>query len=84
MATGKEEAAPIARLLCGDRKRTVGWIYLWNTSELSILWIDRNEPAKHIDPPIPRDTLVRAKAVSSDSVTDLLETLSADGRTKKA
>tara|TARA_R110002072_G_scaffold18434_2_gene69157 strand:+ start:327 stop:539 length:213 start_codon:yes stop_codon:yes gene_type:complete len=59
-------------------KRTVGWVYLWNTSELSILWIDRNQTPKHIDPPLCPETLARAKAATTDAVTDLLDTLSAD------
>lgn len=80
MTQVKEEAAAIARLLGDDRKRPIGWVYLWNTSELSILWIDRCRPAKFIEPPLNQDTLAKAKAVTPDAVTDLLETLSTAGQ----
>lgn len=79
MTIGKEEAAPIARLLSRGRRRTVGWVYLWNTSELSILWIDRGLPPEHVDPPLRPEILVRAKAVTTDDITALLEGLSAAG-----
>lgn len=76
-AHSKNEATPIARLLGGDRNQTIGWVYLWNTRELSILWIDRNFDAKAIEPPLSPETLADAKTVTSDTFTDLLETLSA-------
>jgi len=75
-----EEAAAIARLLGDDRKRPIGWVYLWNTSELSILWIDRCRPAKFIEPPLSQDTLAKAKSVTPEAVTDLLEALSTAGQ----
>ncbi|RKF12244.1 hypothetical protein D6850_19040 [Roseovarius spongiae] len=80
MTQVNEEAAAIARLLGDDRKRIIGWVYLWNTSELSILWIDRCRSAKVIEPPLSQDTLAKAKAVTPDAVTDLLETLSTAGQ----
>lgn len=81
MTNGKEEAVPIAKLKGDDGEVTVGWVYLWNTSELSILWIEHKLPAKYIDPPLSRETLARAKAVTSDAITDLLEALSKGGKT---
>ena len=72
----KEEAEPIARLLGPGRTRTVGWVYLWNTSELSILWLDRRLPAAYVDPPVPEEVLTRARSVTSDTVTELLAALS--------
>jgi hypothetical protein len=81
VTNGKEEAVPIARLRGNDGERTVGWVYLWNTSELSILWIGRKLPAKYIDPPLNPETLARAKAVTRDAITDLLEALSYDDKT---
>jgi hypothetical protein len=33
----KNEATPIARLIDGCT-RTLGWVYLWDTTDLSILW----------------------------------------------
>jgi len=71
----KEEAAPIAMLLDYEGK-TTGWVYQWNTLELSILWIDQDRAVGHIDPPLCANTLTSAKAVTSDAVTELLETLS--------
>lgn len=76
MKSMKEEAEPIARLLAHGQTRTVGWVYLWNTSELSILWLDRRVPATHVDPPVPADVLTRAHMITSDGVVHLIEHLS--------
>ena len=75
MKYGKEEASPIARVLDVEGK-TIGWVYQWNTSELSILWISQDRAAKSLEPPICTETLATAKAVTRDAVTELLETLS--------
>ncbi|MBD3623855.1 MAG: hypothetical protein HUJ24_00425 [Rhodobacteraceae bacterium] len=75
-----EEAVAIARLLGDDRNRTIGWVYLWNTSELSILWIDGGRVAKFIEPPLSQVTLARAQAVTPDVVIDFLDALSSAGR----
>ena len=83
MTYGKQEATAIARLLASDGKRTVGWVYLWHTSELSILWIGQEREAAQVAPPIPPETLARAKDVNTDTVTDLLETLMAGGPTMR-
>ena len=69
----KEEATPIARLLGEDRTQTIGWVYQWNTSELSILWNTRDRAIAHIEPPLCSETLARAKSVTTDTVTDLLD-----------
>ena len=74
--TRKEEATPIARLMGKDRTQTIGWVYQWNTSELSILWINRDRAITYIEPPLCPETLARAKSVTTDTVTDLLEALS--------
>ncbi|MGI3171408.1 hypothetical protein ACRARG_19820 [Pseudooceanicola sp. C21-150M6] len=76
MSVNKEEAAPVARLICSRINRTVGWVYRWNTSELSILWIGAARTADHIDPPLRPDMLAAAQAVTSDEVTHFLEKLS--------
>ncbi len=55
--------------------KTIGWVYQWNTSELTILWIKKGGPAKSIEPPLCLQTLALAKAVTRDAITDLLETL---------
>ncbi len=66
----------IAKLKNADRA-TIGWAVLWENSELAVLWLgDEYEPVE-IDPPLSADTLDAAKAVCTDSVTELLETLSA-------
>lgn len=74
MRYGKEEASPIARVLDVEGE-TIGWVYQWNTSELSILWISQNRAAKSLEPPICPETFKTAKAVTRDNITDLLETL---------
>lgn len=79
MTRVKEEAAAIARLLGDDRSRTAGWVYLWNTSELSILWVDERRSAKFIEPPLSQETLAKAKAMTSDTVTEFLVALSIAG-----
>lgn len=80
MTTCKEEAAAIARLLGEDRVCIVGWIYLWNTSELSIRWNGGCRSAKFIEPPLSEETLAKAEAVTPSAVTDLLGSLSAAAR----
>jgi hypothetical protein len=72
----KEEAAPVARLIRSPEGQTVGWVYQWNSSELSILWIGAARTADHIDPPLRPDMLAAAQAVTSDEVTRFLEKLS--------
>ncbi len=74
MKYGKEEASPIARVLNVEGE-TIGWVYQWNTSEISVLWISQDRAAKSLEPPICPETLTTAKAVTRDDITDLLETL---------
>ncbi|EAQ02697.1 hypothetical protein OB2597_18312 [Pseudooceanicola batsensis HTCC2597] len=76
MKVAKSEAAPLARLIGTDPDHTLAWVYVWNTSELSILWLDRRVPPKFIDPPLPKGVLDQAMTVTSDDVTDLLKALS--------
>lgn len=47
--------------------------------ELSILWIDKDRAAKRIDPPLNPEILAKAKAVTTDAVTNFLETLLPSG-----
>lgn len=72
----KEEATPIARLMGKDRTQTIGWVYQWNTLELSILWIAGVRAIAYVEPPLCPETLARAKSVTTDAVTDLLEAFS--------
>ncbi|MFG6589015.1 hypothetical protein [Sulfitobacter sp. MOLA879] len=76
MSVDKEEAAPVARLIRSPEGQTVAWVYQWNTSELSILWLGAERAVDQIDPPLSTDMLAAAKAVANDAVIDLLERLS--------
>lgn len=82
MTDDRMEAARVARLIGEDGERTVGWVYCWNTSELSILWIEEDHPARYIDPPLHPDTLAKAKVASTASVPAILEELT-DGKPPK-
>ena len=55
METCRTEAAAIARLYGQDRTETIGWVYLWNTGELTILWVGRKRMVHFIDPPLEHD-----------------------------
>lgn len=71
-----EEAAAISRLIGDDRNRTVGWVYLWNTSELSILWIGGRDVAEFIEPAVCPEMLAKARPTTPDDVVELLSALS--------
>jgi len=70
-----EEASPIARLIGPDGKHTVGWVYAWETSELSILWIGTRDAAAFIDPEIRSEVLAKAKATTPEEVIAFLGAL---------
>ncbi|MEI4197701.1 hypothetical protein [Roseovarius sp. E0-M6] len=80
MTKRKEDGEAVARLYGDDRYQVIGWVYLWNTSELSILWIGGNRTTKLVDPPLSRGILAKAKVVTPDAVIDLLDALTAIGR----
>ena len=82
MTDARMEAAPVARLIGEDGECTVGLVYRWNTSELSILWIEEDHPARYIDPPLHPDTLAKAKVASAASVPAILVELT-DGTPPK-
>ncbi len=75
MTKDRADGKAIAKLLSpnGD---TIGWAILWDNQELSVLWLDDDQAATDIDPPIDQRILSAAKSVTEDSVTALLETLS--------
>ena len=75
MSQFNEEASPIARLVGPDGKRTVGWVYVWETSELSILWINEQDAAAFIDPPLCPERLARSKATTPEDVIAVLAAL---------
>ena len=70
-----EEASPIARLIVPDGKRTVGWVYAWETSELSVLWIDEPAKAAFIEPALCAESLAKAKLITPARVIAFLGTL---------
>lgn len=72
----KKEAEPIARLLGNDRERTIGWVYLWNSSELSVLWLDDQTVAGSIEHPLHPEVLADAKSLARVEITNFLEALS--------
>lgn len=73
----KKEATCIARLLAENGTRIVGWVYLWNTFELSLFWKERKAETGFIDPPIPPETLTNAKGTTPDDVMRFLDSLAA-------
>lgn len=75
MTRSNEEATPIARLIGPDGKHTVGWVYAWGTSELSILWINERDAAALIDPPLCPERLAKATATTPEDVIAFLGTL---------
>ncbi len=75
----KEEAEPIARLFGDDRERTVGWVYLWNSSELSVLWLGEQALPGSIEPPLHPEVLTKAKSSTPVKVIEYLEALSSGG-----
>ncbi|MBD3623893.1 hypothetical protein [Palleronia pelagia] len=82
MNTRRDEGTAIARLVGGAANLTVGWIYLWNTLELGILWLRRDLAPERIEPPLDTEVLERAKSVTTDEITALLDRLIAGGASK--
>jgi hypothetical protein len=79
METRQEEGKAIARLVCESSNLTVGWVYLWNTFELGVLWLRSDLAPDRIEPPLDPDILARAKSVTTDEITALLERLATGG-----
>lgn len=73
----KKEATCIARLLAKNGTHIVGWVYLWNTSELSLFWKDGQAETSFIDPPIYPGTLAKAKGATPGEVIRFLDELPA-------
>ena len=68
MTNFDEEASPVARLVGPDGKRTVGWVYAWETSELSILWISGRDSVAFIDRKLCAERLMKAKGITPEDV----------------
>lgn len=82
MNTRQNEGTAIARLVGGSSCRTVGWVYLWNTFELGVLWLRRDLAPERIEPPLDPEVLARAKSVTTDEITALLDRIAAGGTSK--
>ena len=63
-----DEAKPIARLIGADGKSVVGLVYVWETSELAILWFEPKKTAMFIHPKIDPEVLADAKTTTPDDV----------------
>lgn len=72
------EAVAIARLLGDDRTRIAGYVYFWNTFELTVLWIDESCVARFIEPPLQPEVLEKARSVTPADFIDFLMELSSD------
>ncbi|UWR24603.1 hypothetical protein [Sulfitobacter sp. S190] len=80
MIDDKDEGVQVARLLSEQGGRVVGLVHLWNTAELSILWLDEAHEAEVIDPPLRPEIFESARAVNADAVFEYLEVLSKGSR----
>ncbi|MGS4985491.1 MULTISPECIES: hypothetical protein [Pseudosulfitobacter] len=69
------EARPIAKLLQQDGKSVVGWVYLWESKVLSILWISEDQRAYFIDPLLTAEMLPAAAKTMGKRTIEFLETL---------
>ena len=67
--------SPIARLIGPDGKHNVGWVYAWETWELSILWINERDAVAFIDPPLCPERLAMAKTTTPKDVIAFLAAL---------
>lgn len=64
MPYSNDEATPIARLIGSDGKSIVGLVYVWETSELAVLWLDPRKTAAFLDPKIDPEMLAKGKATT--------------------
>ena len=82
MDARQDEGTVIARLVGGTANLTVGWVYLWNTFELGVLWLRRDLAPERIEPPLDPEVLAMAKSVTTDEITALLDRLATGGTPK--
>lgn len=76
MSSELREAAPVAKLLGENCETTVGWVYVWNTGELRVLWLRPRERACFITPSLDQDLVVKAAGVTDADLLDFLANLS--------
>lgn len=55
----RSEASPISHIVT-DEGAVVGTVYLWNTMELSVLWVARQEANGKLRPRIRSETMERS------------------------
>lgn len=69
------EAAPVAKLVAKDGQTVTGWVYRWNTDELTILWIRQHFRTRFIYPGLDQKTAAKAKPVTSKKTYKFLMSL---------
>ncbi|WP_133065088.1 hypothetical protein [Flavimaricola marinus] len=72
MPYSNDEATPIAQLIGSDGKSIVGLVYVWETSELAILWLNPKKTAAFVDPEIDPEMLAKGKATTPAELLVLL------------
>ena len=75
MTANLGDGAPIAKLLGGDGTAVVGHLYLWESSDLGILWTGDDLEISFIYSILDVDVLARALAADSAELVEFLETL---------
>ena len=72
MHYSNDEATPIARLIGQDGKSIVGLVYVWETSELAVLWLNPGKMAAFVDPEIDPEMLAKGKSTTPSELLALL------------
>lgn len=72
MHYSNDEATPIARLIGQDGKSIVGLVYVWETSELAVLWLNPRKMAAFVDPEIDPEMLAKGKSTTPSELLALL------------
>ena len=72
MPHSNDEAKPIARLIGSDGKSIVGLIYVWETSEMAVLWLNPRKMPAFVDPEIDPEMLAMGKATTPADLLALL------------
>ena len=75
ISVDNSEAVPIARLL-GDGGTTIGWVYQWESFELSIMWITDERHAVDVEPCLSSEASKKVTPFTDHHVTELLQELS--------
>jgi hypothetical protein len=69
------EAAPVAKLIAEDGQTVTGWVYQWNTDELTILWMRHQVRTRFIYPALNPKLAAKAKSVTNKKTYELLMSL---------